>query len=118
VLISFALAGQLIFKMFGITLPAFEIAGGLILLLIGIDMLQAKRSPTQESSGETLEAAQKEDASGWAEELAERAAWDGTVADGLPLDPPLASGRRRPAAAPRSKKKLPTKTVGGKQRPR
>jgi multiple antibiotic resistance protein len=62
VLISFALAGQLIFKMFGITLPAFEIAGGLILLLIGIDMLQAKRSPTQESSGETLEAAQKEDA--------------------------------------------------------
>jgi len=63
-------------------------------------------------------AAQKDDASGWAEELAERAAWDGTVADGLPLDPPLASGRRRPAAALRSKKKLPTKTVGGKQRPR
>ena len=35
VLTSFALAGQLIFRMFGITLPAFEIAGGLILLLIG-----------------------------------------------------------------------------------
>ena len=48
--------------MFGITLPAFEIAGGLILLLIGIDMLEAKRSPTQESSGETEEAAAKEDA--------------------------------------------------------
>src|SRR5271166_6608910 len=39
VLTSFALAGKLIFSMFGITLPAFEIAGGLILLLIGIDML-------------------------------------------------------------------------------
>lgn len=62
VLISFALAGQLIFRMFGITLPAFEIAGGLILLLIGIDMLEAKRSPTQESSGEAVEASQKEDA--------------------------------------------------------
>ena len=49
VLTSFALAGQLIFRMFGITLPAFEIAGGLILLLIGLDMLEAKRSPTQEA---------------------------------------------------------------------
>ncbi len=62
VLSSFALAGRLIFRMFGITLPAFEIAGGLILLLIGIDMLEAKRSPTQESSDETEEAAAKEDA--------------------------------------------------------
>ncbi len=62
VLTSFALAGQLIFRMFGITLPAFEIAGGLILLLIGLDMLEAKRSPTQEASGDTEEAAEKEDA--------------------------------------------------------
>lgn len=62
VLTTFALVGQLIFKMFGITLPAFEIAGGIILLLIGLDMLEAKRSPTQESSEETNEAAMKEDA--------------------------------------------------------
>jgi len=62
VLTSFALAGQFIFKLFGITLPAFEIAGGLILLLIGLDMLQAKRSATQEASGDTEEAAHKEDA--------------------------------------------------------
>jgi multiple antibiotic resistance protein len=62
VLSSFALAGRLIFRMFGITLPAFEIAGGLILLLIGIDMLEAKRSPTQELSDDTEEAAAKEDA--------------------------------------------------------
>jgi len=48
--------------MFGITLPAFEIAGGLILLLIGIDMLEAKRSPTQEKSEEAEEGAAKEDA--------------------------------------------------------
>ncbi|HEY6848926.1 MAG TPA: MarC family protein [Terracidiphilus sp.] len=62
VLTSFALAGQLIFRMFGITLPAFEIAGGLILLLIGLDMLEAKRSATQEATGDTEEASLKEDA--------------------------------------------------------
>lgn len=62
ILCGFAAAGQLIFRLFGITLPAFEIAGGIILLLIGLDMLQAKRSATQESSGETAEAATKDDA--------------------------------------------------------
>ena len=62
VLTSFALAGQYIFEMFGIKLPAFEVAGGLILLLIGLDMLEAKRSPTQEALGDTEEAAAKEDA--------------------------------------------------------
>ena len=62
VLSAFAVAGQYIFKMFGITLPAFEIAGGVILLLIGLDMLEAKRSPTQESHEESAAAARKEDA--------------------------------------------------------
>jgi MarC family membrane protein len=62
VLTTFALAGKVIFRMFGITLPAFEIAGGIILLLIGIDMLEARRSPTQESSDEAAEAAGKDDA--------------------------------------------------------
>jgi multiple antibiotic resistance protein len=62
VLTCFALAGQYIFEMFGIKLPAFEVAGGLILLLIGLDMLEAKRSPTQEAHGDTEEGAAKEDA--------------------------------------------------------
>jgi multiple antibiotic resistance protein len=60
VLTSFALAGSLIFKAFGITLPAFKIAGGIILLLIGIDMLQARRSPSNEAPGEPQEAVEKE----------------------------------------------------------
>lgn len=59
---SFAFAGEYIFRLFGITLPAFEIAGGVILLLIGLDMLEAKRSPTQESPTESAAAAEKEDA--------------------------------------------------------
>jgi multiple antibiotic resistance protein len=62
VLTSFAVGGQWIFRLFGITLPAFEIAGGMILLLIGLEMLQAKRSATQEATGDAEEAAQKEDA--------------------------------------------------------
>ena len=60
VLTAFAFAGRLIFRMFGITLPAFEIAGGLILLLIGLDMLEARRSATQETTGDVEEAAAKE----------------------------------------------------------
>jgi len=62
ILSAFALAGTWIFKLFGISLPAFEIAGGIILLLIGLDMLEAKRSATQETGGETEAAATKDDA--------------------------------------------------------
>jgi len=61
VLSAFGLAGSLIFRIFGITLPAFKIAGGLILLLIGLEMLQARRSSTQEAPGEALEGATKGD---------------------------------------------------------
>jgi multiple antibiotic resistance protein len=56
----FGLAGNLIFRAFGITLPAFRIAGGLILWLVAIDMLRAQRS-TQESHEEVAEGVAKED---------------------------------------------------------
>jgi multiple antibiotic resistance protein len=62
VLSTFAFAGEEIFHLFGITLPAFELAGGIVLLLIGLDMLQAKRSATQETPSDAQAAAQKEDA--------------------------------------------------------
>jgi multiple antibiotic resistance protein len=61
VLSAFAFLGSMIFRMFGITLAAFEIAGGLILLLVGLEMLQARRSATQEHMSDTLEGAAKED---------------------------------------------------------
>jgi multiple antibiotic resistance protein len=63
VLCSFALAGSLIFKMFGITLPAFKIAGGIILMGIGLDMLQARQSGTKATAEEQQEGAEKQDAS-------------------------------------------------------
>jgi multiple antibiotic resistance protein len=61
VLAVFGIAGSLIFRLFGITLPAFKIAGGIILGLIGLDMLQARRSPTKETPGDTQESLEKED---------------------------------------------------------
>ena len=56
----FALAGRWIFQALGITLPAFRIAGGLILWLVALDMLRAQRS-TQESREEIAEGVVKED---------------------------------------------------------
>ena len=61
VLTVFSFAGSLIFKAFSITLPAFKIAGGIILFLVAIDMLQARRSGTQEVTEERLEGAEKEE---------------------------------------------------------
>ncbi|MBI2688289.1 MAG: NAAT family transporter [Acidobacteria bacterium] len=58
---GFGLIGAHVFRLLGITMPAFRIAGGLILLLIGIDMVQAKRPGTNEAPGEAEEGAQKED---------------------------------------------------------
>ena len=45
----FCLFGHLIFKMFGITLPAFQIAGGIIVFFIGYDLLQGKESGAHHS---------------------------------------------------------------------
>ena len=61
VLAIFGIAGSFIFKLFGITLPAFKIAGGIILGLIGLDMLRARRAQTKETPGDTEEAIEKED---------------------------------------------------------
>jgi multiple antibiotic resistance protein len=61
VLAMFGIAGNPIFRLFGITLPAFQIAGGIILGLIGLDMVQARRSPTKETPGDTEESREKED---------------------------------------------------------
>jgi multiple antibiotic resistance protein len=52
VLLTFALTGQLIFKLLGITLPAFQIAGSIVLLLVALDMLRAQRSRVRETPEE------------------------------------------------------------------
>ena len=61
VLSVFAVAGSAIFALFGITPPAFKIAGGLLLFMVALDMLQARRSGTQEVSEERAEGLEKEE---------------------------------------------------------
>ena len=61
ILLFFALTGLRLFHIFGITLAAFEIAGGIVLLLIGVDMLQAKRTSVKETREEQEEGADKAD---------------------------------------------------------
>lgn len=61
ILLAFALTGNVILSVFGITFPAFEIAGGIILLLVGIDMLQARRTLVKETYEEQMEGTGKED---------------------------------------------------------
>ncbi len=61
VLIAFTLAGQQIFKLLGVTLPAFELAGSLLLLRIAFDMLYGKRPGSQETAEEVAAGAVKDD---------------------------------------------------------
>ena len=61
ILLIFATTGKLIFNFFGITIPAFQIAGSIVLLLVALDMLRARRSAVQETSEETDAGAAKED---------------------------------------------------------
>jgi len=61
VLTLFATVGPSIFNMLGITLPAFQIAGGLVLLLSSLDMLRAKRSALNETQEEMAEGMSKDD---------------------------------------------------------
>lgn len=61
VLMLFALAGRWIFQFLGITLPAFQMAGSVVLLLIALDMLRAERSPVKETEEDTAAGAAKED---------------------------------------------------------
>lgn len=58
---TFSAAGSIIFNFFGITLPAFKIAGGILLFGVGLEMMRAKPSPTRTTPEEQLEAASKED---------------------------------------------------------
>jgi multiple antibiotic resistance protein len=61
VLFTFAVTGKFIFKLLGITLPAFQMAGSIVLMFVALDMLQARRSAVQETREETSAGAAKED---------------------------------------------------------
>ena len=60
-LTAFALGGSVIFRLFGITLGAFKIAGGVLIGLSALDMVQARRSQQKETPIEKAEGIEKED---------------------------------------------------------
>ena len=61
VLLLFSAAGSYILSFFSITLPAFKIAGSVILFVVGFEMLRARPSRTRSTAEEREEAASRED---------------------------------------------------------
>src|SRR6266542_2637715 len=61
VLATFALAGHWIFRLLGISLGAFRIAGGIVLLLLALDMIRTQPSRTRITEKEGEAGAVKED---------------------------------------------------------
>lgn len=57
----FAAAGGFIFKALGISMGAFKIAGGIMLLLMAIDMMRAQPSPTRTTAEEQTESISRDD---------------------------------------------------------
>lgn len=50
-----SLTGTFLFKFFGITIPALKIAGGVLLFLVAVDMLNARPSRTKSTSEDVQE---------------------------------------------------------------
>ena len=44
IVLFFVILGKYLFELFGITIPAFKITGGLLLFYVGFEMLQSKKS--------------------------------------------------------------------------
>lgn len=63
ILLIAAWAGESLLGFFGITIDAFRVGGGLLILLMGISMLHGKQSHVQHSPSEANAALEKEDIS-------------------------------------------------------
>ena len=61
ILTAFGLVGALLFRLLGISIPAFKLAGGVLLLLIAIDMLRTAPSPARITAREVEAGAEKDD---------------------------------------------------------
>jgi multiple antibiotic resistance protein len=61
VLLFFTVVGSFFFQIFGFTVPALKIAGGILLLLVSIDMLNVRRSRFKGTEEEELEGQLKDD---------------------------------------------------------
>ncbi len=61
VLCGFALTGAVVFKVLGISLGAFKIAGGVLLLIMAVDMLRTRPSEARITAGEVASGVGKDD---------------------------------------------------------
>lgn len=61
VMVFFAVCGSLVFQVFSVTLAAFRVAGGLLLMLTALDMLRAQHVSTRTSPAEEREGEIRED---------------------------------------------------------
>jgi len=63
ILIVSTVIGESLFDLLGISIPSFRIAGGILVLIMGINMLHAKRSATRATQAELNEAMERNDIS-------------------------------------------------------
>ncbi|MBN1341684.1 MAG: NAAT family transporter [Phycisphaerae bacterium] len=87
---AFAIGGNLLFRAFGITLPAFRIAGGILVFMVGYHLLQGGQSAMHHPSKEPGEAPDPTDVA--VSPLATPIlAGPGTIATGMSFAAPQAS---------------------------
>lgn len=54
------LVGEFILRFFGISIPSFQVGGGILILLLAVSMLQAQQSKQKHTQEEAREAAEKD----------------------------------------------------------
>ena len=52
IVVSFVIAGKYIFELFGLTIPAFKITGGILIFYIGFEMLMSQKAKIHSSDSE------------------------------------------------------------------
>ncbi len=52
IVVAFILVGKYIFEVFGITIPAFKITGGILIFYVGFEMLMSKKSKIHSNNTE------------------------------------------------------------------
>jgi multiple antibiotic resistance protein len=61
VLALFAAAGSAVFQLLGVTLGGFKVSGGLLLVIMSVDMMRARPSPTHATALERSESRERDD---------------------------------------------------------
>jgi len=55
IVLAFILIGKYIFQVFGLTIPAFKVFGGILIFYIGFDMLQSKKTSVHVDATSTFD---------------------------------------------------------------